>query len=362
MTMTPSSQTVNYGAKATVTALVSSGAKNAYPTGTVTFYDGGQTVGGPTTCTSTTDSSGNYACQAAASFTVSDSYGVNANYSGDSNYPASSGYASIAMPDFSLNPNQYQVTVTAGQSQNLTISLGSISGFTGSISNFSCSGLPAEANCSFNPTQVTANANQSVTTTLTISTAAIGQASRAHRASNTRPGLFPLAGLFLTGVCLIGFSGRRKHGVPLLIMLLAFTMMLPSCGGGGNSGGGGGNNNPVPSITTISPSKIAAGSQISSITVDGTNFMNTSTVTLGGASVQVGYQSATELFIYPPLNELQVVNQLPVVVTNPAPGGGASNAVALDVTTGTPTGNFNITVTATSGGLTHSTQLNLIVQ
>jgi hypothetical protein len=49
-------------------------------------------------------------------------------------------------------------------------------------------------------------------------------------------------------------------------------------------------------------------------------------------------------------------------VTNPTPGGGASSGVNFNVVTGTPTGTFNITVTATSGALTHSTSFMLIVQ
>jgi len=365
VTMTPNSQTVNYGQTATVTALVSSGAKNAYPSGTITFADGARTVGGPTTCTATTDSSGNFACQASVTYTVTDGNGVNANYSGDNNYPPSSGYASIAMPDFSVDANPSFITMTAGQSQAVTLNIGSIQGFAGTVSSFSCAGLPAEATCSFSPTQVTANPNQSVTTTLTISTAAIGQSRRALHAAGTGAGWLPIAGLFLLSACLIGFSNPRQRGVSATLLVLAIMLTFPSCGGGSNSGGGGGgnNNNPVPSIASLSPSQVAAGSQLNNgLTINGTNFMDTSTVTLGGATMGVNYLGTSEIVVSPSSTQLATVGQLPLVVTNPPPGGGASNAVNFVVTTGTPTGSYNITVTAVAGGLTHSTWVNLTVQ
>ncbi len=364
MTMTPQSQTVNYGGMATVTALVSGGNKKAYPSGTITFVSGGgATLSGPTTCTNTTDSNGYYSCQASASFTVTDGYGVTANYSGDSNYPASSSYAAIAMPDFYLNANPYQVTLTAGQSQNITFSVGSMAGFAQTVANFSCSGLPAETTCTFSPAQVTADPNQWVSTTLTITTTAIGQSRRGLRAAKMGTAWLSMAGVFLLGACWISFSTSRKRGLPVVLMLLAITLILPSCGGGsgGGGGGGGGNNNPVPTITSLSPAQVAAGSQINTVTVNGTNFMSTSSLTLGG-SVCGAYMSSTQMLCFPSTGQLTTVAQLPVVVTNPAPGGGPSNGVNFVVTTGTPTGGFSITINATGGGLTRSTQVYLSVQ
>lgn len=364
MTMTPASQTVNYGGTATVTALVSGGNKKAYPGGTITFVNNSSTLSGPTTCTNTTDSNGNYACRASATFTVTDGYGVTANYSGDSNYPDSSGYASILMPDFYENTDPSQVTLTAGQSQNVTFSIGSMAGFAGTVTNFSCSGLPAETTCTFSPTSVTADPSQWVSTTLTITTTAMGQSRRELRAAKMGTVWLSLAGVFLMGACLIGLSTPRKRVLSVGLMALAIMLTLPSCGGGSSPPPPPPPpppNNPVPSITSLSPSQVATGSQINTVTVNGTNFMSTSTLTLGGV-VAGGYLSSTQMFISPSTSQLATVAQLPVVVTNPTPGGGPSNAVNFVVTTGTPTGNFNITITATSGGLTRTTPLYLYVQ
>jgi hypothetical protein len=362
ITFTPQSQTVNYGATATLTALVSGGNKSSYPTGTITFTDSGTgaTLSGPATCAKATDSSGNYACQASASYTVTNGNGVLANYSGDNNYPSSNAYAAVSMPDFYLN-NPGGITLTAGQSQSVTIGVGSQNGFAGVVSNFVCSGLPAETTCTFNPTQVTASANAS--TTLTITTAAIGQSRNRLRAGGLSAGWLPLAGLLFIGACFMGLSNPRKRGIPVVLLLLAIVLTLPSCGGGG-SGVGVVPNNPVPSITSLSPAQVAAGSQINgqSVTVNGTNFMTNSTVTLGGVPITAYTNSASQIAFAPSTSQLATVAQLPVVVTNPAPGGGPSNAVNFVVTTGTPTGYFNITFTASSGGLTHSNTFTLVVQ
>jgi hypothetical protein len=366
LTVTPSSQNVAYGGTATVTALVSSGDKKAYPKGTVIFVDNGTgSVLSTPTCTATTDSNGNYACQASASFPVIDAYGVAANYSGDSNYPPASGYASIAFPDFSLFASPQQIGLTAGQSQNITLYIGSMGGFGGAITNFTCSGLPAETTCTFSPTTLNADSTQEVSTTLTISTTAIGQSQRSAREAKIGATGISLACAFVAGACLIGLSSPRKRGLWMLLMLLAVGLVLPSCGGGsgggGGGGGGGGNNNPVPSITSISPSQVAAGSQLYNLTVNGSNFMSTSTVTLGGVNAG-SWVSSTQMYVYPSQAQLAATGQLPIVVTNPAPGGGVSNSANFVVTSGTPTGNFNLTITATGAGFTHSIPVYLQVQ
>jgi hypothetical protein len=163
---------------------------------------------------------------------------------------------------------------------------------------------------------------------------------------------------------LIELSSPRKRGLWMLLMLLAVGLVLPSCGGGNGGsggGGGGGNNNPVPSITSISPSQVAAGSQLYNLTVNGSNFMSTSTVTLGGVNAG-SWVSSTQMYVYPSQAQLAATGQLPIVVTNPAPGGGVSNSANFVVTTGTPTGNFNLTITATGAGFTHSIPVYLQVQ
>jgi hypothetical protein len=120
--------------------------------------------------------------------------------------------------------------------------------------------------------------------------------------------------------------------------------------------------NPIPTITSLSPSQIAAGSQINGITINGTNFMNSSTITFGGAPASGYIPSATQIVIYPSAGQLSALGQVPVVVTNPGPGGGASKSANFSILTGTPTGSFTVTVTASSGAITHNETFTLQVQ
>jgi hypothetical protein len=265
------------------------------------------------------------------------------------------------MPDFTIFP-QGGISVTAGQSQNVTLSLQSSNGLTGTVGNFACSGLPAETTCSFSPTQVSLGSNGSATTTLTITTAGIGQ-SRRRLSSAIRTNNWGMteAVLLLLGACFVGIPiSRRKRGAALVMVLLGALLALPSCGGGG--GGGGGSSNPVPSISSLNPTQIAAGSQIQSLYINGSNFLSSSTVTYNGTLHNSSLQSATQIQIALAPSDVATTGQYPVVVTNPSPGGGASAPTNFAVVTGTPTGSFNITLSATSGPITHSTTMTMNVQ
>ena len=363
----PASQTVLPGTPVTVTAVVDTTNKIQPPTGTVTLGGGNVgTLGGPTTCTQTTDSRGNYACQATFTFTppppsVSAVDFFSAQYSGDANYPASQSVSSwIYITDFSLSPNSPQVTVTQGSSQTVAINVSPLNGFNAAVTNFSCSGLPAETSCSFSPTTVTGGSGS---TTLTITTTPLGQMRQMRRVAKENPGVrwMVTAMLPLLGLCLIGIPLRRRPRATLITLMILTMVLLPSCGGGG--GGGGQQNNPVPSIASLSPTQQAAGSQSQTLTINGSGFMSTSTATYHGLAHTVSFGSASQISIALSTPDLAATGAFPLVVTNPAPGGGSSNTANFTVVTGTPTGTFNnVTVTATSGSLTQTTTFTLVVQ
>jgi len=359
---TPPSQTVASGSTVTVTVLVDTGLKKKSPTGTVTLGNSDiGTLPGPASCTQTTDSSGNFACQATFTFTpppasVSSADFFSAQYSGDANYPSSqSALDWIYLTDFSLSPGAGTVLVAEGQSQQVTVNVSAVNAFNGTVSNFSCSGLPAETQCSFNPTSVASNGS----TILTINTTPLGQSRRPIAASHSiwwgAPG-----GALLLGICLIGIPSLKRPGskLPALMMFVLF-MALPGCGGG--SGGGTVTNNPSPSISSLSPAQLAAGSGSQTLTINGSGFINTSGVTFNGLSHNATLISSTALSIQLTPADIASTGTFPVVVNNPAPGGGSSGTVNFDVVTGTPTGNFTVTVSASSGALTHNTSFTLQV-
>ncbi|HEX3376773.1 MAG TPA: DUF1800 family protein [Candidatus Acidoferrales bacterium] len=92
--------------------------------------------------------------------------------------------------------------------------------------------------------------------------------------------------------------------------------------------------NPVPTLASITPSTVGLGSF--QITLNGTGFVSTSTATFGGQPLQVTYVTPTMITAIGNALNTQV-GTVPVIVTNPAPGGGTSNSVNVTVTTaGTP--------------------------
>ncbi|MGA8538426.1 MAG: Ig-like domain-containing protein, partial [Terriglobales bacterium] len=359
----PYSPTVQAGTSVTETVLVDTMDKTQYPTGTVTLFSNSVNgpLAGPTSCTQTTDSNGYYACQVKFTLTPNASMNFWAQYSGDANYPQGvSGAYWINVADFSLNPSLPQVTVVQGQSQQVPINVAALSGFTGVVSGFACSGLPPETSCSFSPATVTGGSGS---TTLTITTAPLGQIRQMRQAANENPGVrwMATAMLPLLGLCLIGAPLRRRSRATMITLMILTMVLLPSCGGGG--GGGGQQNNPAPSIASLSPTQQAAGSQLQALTINGSGFTSTSTATYDGFPHTVSFGSASQISIALKASDLAATGTFPVVVTNPAPGGGSSNGANFTVVTGTPTGTFNnVTVTATSGSVTHTTTFTLVVQ
>jgi hypothetical protein len=91
-------------------------------------------------------------------------------------------------------------------------------------------------------------------------------------------------------------------------------------------------NNPVPSITSLSPTSSNAGAAAQTLTINGTNFLTTSTVTYNGAAHTATFVSSTQLTITLSAGDQATAGTYAVVVTNPAPGGGASNSVNFTVT------------------------------
>jgi len=360
----PTSQNVLPGTPVTVSVLVDTTNRKQFPTGTVTLGGGNVgTLAGPTTCAQTTDSSGNYACQATFTFTpppasVSTSDSFWAEYSGDTNYPASQdGLYWITIIAFSLSPGSPQVTVTQGSPQTVAINVSPVNGFNSAVTSFSCSGLPAETTCGFSPTTVTGGSGS---TMLTITTTPLGQLRRRAENESHRIGWMAIAILPLLGICVIGIPSWRRRGVLPVLVIVALFLTLPSCGGGGGTTPP--PPNPVPSISSLSPTQQAAGSTSQTLTIAGSGFISGSTVTYNNVAHSASYTSASQLAISLTTSDMAATGTYPVVVTNPTPGGGASGAMNFSVVTGTPVGSFNVTVAGSSGSLTQTTSFTLTIQ
>ncbi len=95
---------------------------------------------------------------------------------------------------------------------------------------------------------------------------------------------------------------------------------------------------PTPQITSISPTAvIAATGNSTTILVNGKNFVSESTVAINNNNRSTVYVNSTQLQATVSSGDVAQPGSLQVTVTNPEPGGGTSNAVALAVNTAVPT-------------------------
>ena len=104
---------------------------------------------------------------------------------------------------------------------------------------------------------------------------------------------------------------------------------------------------PVPQISSISPTSVAANAGVATIIIFGSNFVgipgaSVSIATVNGANRATGFVSNTELAVTLLPTDLATVGPVQVAVLNPPatnltpPGGGISNSVALNVVNPTP--------------------------
>jgi hypothetical protein len=234
-TITSSGSPTAAAASVTFTATVTTA--NGVPTGTVNFSDGGNLLG-----TGTLNSSGiatfSTTTLTAGSHTITATFQANTNFSTSSatvtqviNTPVGSFTISATPPTQLIRgpgTTTYQVVLT------------SVGAFAGQI-NLSCTGLPADATCTFanNPTLT---AGSTATVALTINTTAAD--ARLHNpvipsfngtelAPITVAAVFPLE-LPVVGVFFAGLRRRRKPGTRkihlLTVILLSFGILgLAGC-------------------------------------------------------------------------------------------------------------------------------------
>ncbi|HEV2402519.1 MAG TPA: chitobiase/beta-hexosaminidase C-terminal domain-containing protein [Candidatus Sulfotelmatobacter sp.] len=134
----------------------------------------------------------------------------------------SAAYTINASPDFQLSVKPTSLTIVAGQSGTATFTVTPLNGFNSQVS-FACSGLPAEAACSFNPATVTPSGS-AVSSTLTVTTTA-NSASTAPSRFVFYATLFPMLAMFGLG------CGRRTPHLRLLTLLIFIALALTACGG-----------------------------------------------------------------------------------------------------------------------------------
>jgi hypothetical protein len=115
--------------------------------------------------------------------------------------------------------------------------------------------------------------------------------------------------------------------------------------------------NPLPSLTSISPTQVTGGGAVFTLTVLGSNFVPNSIVRWNGSARTTTYVSATEVKGAILSTDIAAGGEAQVTVFNPAPAGGASSALAVQVSSFTLSAS-PVSATVTAGqSATYTIQL-----
>ena len=172
-----------------------------------------------------TYSAGSSALTDTLSLQVSDQTG--ATIAGETFVIVSAGTASNP-PDFQLTSNASSLSMAAGQSGSLTLTVTPQNSINGQVTS-ACSGGSGALSCSFNPATVTPSGGGAAYTTVTVS------AAQQSASSNGTPLSGPVEGI---AFAVLLFAWRRKTALIQCIAAVAAVTMLLSlngCGGGSST-------------------------------------------------------------------------------------------------------------------------------
>jgi len=113
---------------------------------------------------------------------------------------------------------------------------------------------------------------------------------------------------------------------------IVIVLLLSACGGGGG-GGGGGMGIPGAMLTSISPSRVPAGSPTFTLTINGSGFVAGGTVSWNGSGLgPYTLVSSTQVTIQVPAADVTTAGTMgSIVVSIPTPKTNPSNALAFTV-------------------------------
>jgi len=239
------------GQPVTLTAVVSSDIRLHFPTGIVTFLSGSTAIG-----TAVLNATGT-----AVLVTKTLPAGLNsitASYPGDgATNPSVSDPLTETIADYQLQALPAYVTIKDGQTGTATVNLIPIGGFAQAV-QVTCSSLPANVTCAFNPSSVTLDGVHRSTVTLTVSTSG----SLASRIGKSSLWAVPST-IALGGLLLLPFGKRRRLNTTLFVLCL----VLLGLGGIGCSGSSTKPNEAVVGSYTFNVTATSAGSTAKAVAV-----------------------------------------------------------------------------------------------
>jgi Tol biopolymer transport system component len=124
-------------------------------------------------------------------------------------------------------------------------------------------------------------------------------------------------------------NGDMTSTIAAALLVLMTSLGVAGCGSGTEATGP--TTIPAPSITTLSPAGTSAGAVAFILNVKGSNFVQGSTVKWNGVSRATTFVSGGRLQAQIPAADLTAPGQVAVMVANPAPGPGNSNAAPFAI-------------------------------
>jgi trimeric autotransporter adhesin len=157
----------------------------------------------------------------------------------------------VPTPTFALSANPTAVSITAGSSGTLPITVTPSNGFTGNVALTCSTSSSTQVTCSLNPTTV------DVMSGAVMSTITIAAASNSAALDRPLNKFFAIGGgATLALLVFFGIPARRRSWRAILGVVLfgALVGIGIGCGGSGNGGGGGGSANYTVTVTGTSGS------------------------------------------------------------------------------------------------------------
>jgi hypothetical protein len=275
-------------------------------------------------------------------------------------------------PDYTVAAAPGNQTIAAGANASYTVSAAPSNDFKQTVT-WSCTGAPAAATCSVSPSSVTLDGIDSATAAVTLTTTARAFAAPPSSPYSWRP---RRRRMILTAcyawlvvllmLYILSRGSRLRPGLTPAVGVLAFSLCAYSCGGGYTGGTGSGS--PTLSSIMLSPSSVNGGAtSTGTVTLSGAApnggaivyLSSNATAATVPASVTVGAGATSATFT---VSTNAVTASTPATVTASYAGG--SKTAQLTVTPapgGTPAGTYTLTVTGSSGNLSHSTTVQVTV-
>jgi len=271
-------------------------------------------------------------------------------------------------PDYSVFATPTSMAVTAGNPAKYIVSAAPAHGFNQTVT-WSCTGAPMAASCTVSPATVTLDGSNTATATVTLTTMARATSPPMFLPRSVPPihRWWPLAAMIVwlaAAVMLWNLSrtSRQRAGLAAIAVLIAVSLTY-SCGGYSNTPG-----SATLSSLGLNPSSVTGGSpSTGTVTLSAAAPSGGAVVTLSSSNTAVSTVPSSVVVVAGATSATFQVTTMTVasstMVNISGYYAGVTKTGPLTVTppSGTPTGTYTLTITGTSGNLSHATTVTATV-